>query len=92
LLKPNGLPKIKTELKRLLYGSDDIATRYDHFRDAIKGFGSSSISEILHFVLPKKYCLWNDKPKTILPFLDIKILPEKFFKYNINTRSICNCQ
>lgn len=43
------------------------------------------LSEILHFLFPEKYCLWNDKPKTVLPFLGLNILPERFFKYQINT-------
>ena len=85
LLLPNGLDKIKTELKKLLYGDKKIDERFDDFNKNIKGFGSSSISEILHFVFPDKYCLWNDKPKTVLPFLHIDILPERFFKYSISS-------
>lgn len=84
LIAPNGLAKIKTELSKLLYGDSDIAARYDEFRNNIAGFGSSSISEILHAVFPDKYCLWNDKPKTVLPFLRIGLLPQKFFKYQIS--------
>ena len=84
LLKPNGLPKIKQELKKLLYDEEDISTRFNNFSQ-VKGFGPSSISEILHFVFPDKYCLWNDKPKTVLPFLKIDLLPERFFKYNLQS-------
>lgn len=85
LLKPNGLPKIKEELKELLYGESNIDARIDNFREKIQGFGPSSISEILHFVSPDKFCLWNDKPKTVLPFLKIDLLPERFFKYNLQS-------
>jgi len=85
ILEPNGLAKIKLELKKLLYGEEEISVRYDEFKKNVKGFGPSSLSEILHFIFPSKYCLWNDKPKTVLQFLGIKILPEKFFKYNIQT-------
>lgn len=83
LLKPNGLPKIKEELRELLYGADKTDVRFDNFRSNIRGFGPSSISEILHFVFPEKYCLWNDKPKTVLPYLKIDLLPDRFFKYNL---------
>jgi len=83
LVKPNGLEKIKVELKNLLYGHDEIDLRYDRFHESVKGFGPSSISEILHFVFPEKYCLWNEKPKTVLPLLKLALLPEKFFKYQI---------
>ena len=84
LLGPNGLEKIKIELKNLLYGLGEINVRYDRFRKNIKGFGASSLSEILHFVFPDKYCLWNEKPKTVLPFLELALLPEHFFKYQIS--------
>ncbi|MDI6691382.1 MAG: hypothetical protein QME50_05890 [Candidatus Bathyarchaeota archaeon] len=43
LIRPNGLEKIKLELKNLLYGSGEINVRYDRFRQNIKGFGPSSI-------------------------------------------------
>jgi hypothetical protein len=87
LLEPNGLANIKEELKKLLYGDEEISVRYDNFKTNIKGFGPSSISEILHFFSPKEFCLWNDKPKTVLPYLRIEILPKKFFKYNLQTGS-----
>jgi len=87
LLAPNGIEKIRTELKNLLYGDGDIASRYDGLTSRLHGFGVSSISEILHTVFPEKYCLWNDKPKTVIPFLGLDILPGKFFKYQITEGS-----
>jgi len=87
LLAPNGIEKIRTELRKLLYGDGDIAIRYDEFRSNVKGFGVSSISEILHMVFPDKYCLWNEKPKTVIPYLELDILPGKFFRYQITKGS-----
>ena len=86
LLTPNTMDEIRTNLSKLLYDDDrGIAERYDEFKANVKGFGPSSLSEILHFVFPDKYCLWNDKPKTILPALKLDVLPERFFKYQIST-------
>ena len=85
LIAPNGLDKIKKELEKLLYGSEDFADRYNEFRGNIKGFGPSSLTEMLHFVFPDKYCLWNEKPKTVMPFLGLNILPQKFFKYGFTS-------
>jgi len=85
LLGPNGLEKIKKELKKLLYSNESLVERYNEFKSNIKGFGISSISEIFHMVNPEKYCLWNDKPKTVLPALNLNILPERYFKRQINT-------
>ncbi len=83
LLGPNDLQNIKSALKNLLYGEDAIDQRIDKFRNQIHGFGIAAISEILNSVFPEKYCLWNSKPKTVLPYLRINLLPDKFFKYNI---------
>lgn len=85
LINPNGLEKIKHELSKLLYSSEDFTYRYNNFKKNISGFGVSSLSEILHLLFPEKFCLWDDKPKTVLPFLKLNILPERFFKYQIST-------
>lgn len=85
LLAWNGLEKIRVELKKLLYDKSSVIERIDEFKINIKGFGMSSLSEILHFVFPDEYCLWNDKPKTVLPAIKLSILPEKYFKYQIHT-------
>lgn len=86
LLKPNkSLNFIKSELSRLFYSDEQLMPkRYNEFKNNIKGFGSSAITELLHFVFPGKYCLWNDKPKTVLPFIGIgSLLPDKFYKSQI---------
>jgi len=85
LLEPNGLDKLRQALNKLLYGSEEIAKRYDEFKANVKGFGPSSISEILHVVFPDKFCLWNEKPKSVLPFLGLSLLPDRFFKYQITS-------
>lgn len=87
LIGPNGLETIKREFKKLLYGPGKIDIRYDEFRQHVKGFGPSSLSEILHFVFPEKFCLWNEKPKSVLPFLGLNLLPDRFFKYQISDGS-----
>ena len=85
LLIPNSIEKIRTSLSKLLYSGGNIAERYDEFKASVKGFGPSTLSEILHFVFPEKYCLWNEKPKTILPGLGLDILPKRFFDHQIST-------
>ncbi|MCX6776088.1 MAG: hypothetical protein NT130_04550 [Candidatus Micrarchaeota archaeon] len=81
VVKDNGLEKIKEELKKLLYNSESIEARIDSF--GIKGLGASSWSEILNMVFPEKFCLWNNKPKTVLPFLDVKLLPDRLYRYSL---------
>jgi hypothetical protein len=92
ILNDNGLPKIRTELIELLYGKDSLDKRFDRFKQNIKGLGPSSITEILVFVFPDKYCLWNEKPKNVLPLLGMEnLLPDRVFKYSINGKDYVNC-
>ena len=69
LIKDNGLEKIKNALIDLLYSDQPIETRWDNFRKSVKGFGPSSISEILTLVFPDQYGIMNMKPLTVLPHL-----------------------
>jgi len=92
MILPNGIEKIKTHLKNLLYGKQEIAFRYDVFMENISGFGPAIITEILHFVHPDKNCLWNDKPKRVLPYLGIDQLPNNYFKYKLKDgEAYSNC-
>ena len=79
LARNDGIENIREGLISLLYSDEPIAQRYDEFKNSIKEFGPSMLTEILHFVFPEKYCLWNAKPMTVLPALNLDVLPEKFF-------------
>ena len=92
LLKDNGLDSIKREFEELLYGDGSIDKRFNRFKENIKGLGPSSITEILVFTFPDKYCLWNDKPKNVLPLLGMdKLLPDRVFKYSIDGGDYVKC-
>jgi hypothetical protein len=91
LLKDNTLQKLREELKELIHGIDPLEKRFDRFKENIKGLGPSSITEILLFASPDSYCLWNDKPKNILPFLKIDLLPESVYKYQIDGKDYVKC-
>ena len=85
LLIPNGIVKIRENLSKLLYGDGSIVKKYNEFKANVKGFGPSALSEILLFIFPDQYCLWNAKTQTVLSKLRLDILPKRFFKYQINT-------
>lgn len=91
LLKDNSLQKLREEFNELIYGTDTLEARYDNFRKRIKGLGPSSLTEILLFSSPTDYCIWNSKPKNVLPFLTIKLLPSRVFKYQITGRDYVKC-
>ncbi|HLN34068.1 MAG TPA: hypothetical protein VK250_02170, partial [Nitrososphaeraceae archaeon] len=86
IIEKNGFDNLKNQLYQLLHGTESFERRYDSFREKIKGFGISIISEILNMIHPENYCLWNKKTKTVLQFLNLKQnLPERLFKYNLLT-------
>jgi len=91
LLKDNSLQRLREELQELIYGTEQLEKRFDRFRTNVKGLGPSSITEILLFVSPTDYCIWNDKPKNVLPFLKIRLLPEKVYKHQIDGSDYVKC-
>ncbi len=92
IIKKNSLAKIIESFEKLLYGDDDLTKRYDTFKSSIKGIGDSSLTEIITFVDPKKYCIWNNKPKAVLPFLGLdKTLPARVFRYGLSGGDYVQC-
>ena len=91
LLKDNTLQKLREEFNELIYGNHTLEARFDSFRKRTKGLGPSSLTEILLFTSPTDYCIWNAKPKNVLPFLKIKLLPSRVFKYQITGRDYAKC-
>lgn len=88
----SGLANIREALGLLLYGEEPIAQRYDRCRQLIRGLGSSSITEIMCFVHPDKYPIWNNKPKNVLPRLDMKtLLPDRVYKYQLKGSDYERC-
>jgi len=87
-----GLENIRNALRELLYGSGSIRDKYDSFTRKIKRIGPSMLTEILSFTDPQKYCIWNEKPKAVLPFLGMdKFLPSRVFKYQIKGKEYEEC-
>ena len=92
ILKDNGIEKIRESLKLLFYGKGTTQERFDLFSNSVKGLGTSSITEILSFVHPKEYGIWNDKPKNVFPVLGLKsLLPERVFKYQLKGKDYALC-
>jgi len=87
-----GIENIRNALKELLYGSGSIRDRYNSFTKKIKRIGPSTLTEIMAFTDPQKYCIWNEKPKAVLPFLKMdKFLPPRVFKYQIRGEEYEKC-
>lgn len=84
ILKPNGIRNIRNGLRELLYGEGEINKRFDKFQST-KGFAASSISEILNFVFPSEYFLWNSTIKGVLTKIDASILPDGIVEHGVRT-------
>lgn len=81
ILKDTPFDEVKLALKDLFYGNGTIGERYDKFRAKVSGLGTSSLTEILCFTLPLECCIWNDKPRKVLPFLKMEQgLPPRVFR------------
>ncbi|MGB7621154.1 MAG: hypothetical protein WBN92_02290 [Terriglobia bacterium] len=75
IIKENGLDRVRTSLEELFYGDAPLENRWDAFRATIKGFGPSSLSEILTFHDAQVYALVNLKPYRVLPLIGFSINP-----------------
>jgi len=83
ILKSTDFNTLRSELKKLLYGHDPLAERYDRFFEIVRGIGPAGITEILAFADPSQYGIWNDKSRKALDVLGLgEVLPTK--KYRIS--------
>jgi len=69
LLQDNPLENFKGLIHSLLWGEGPIAARYNDFKTNTRGFGPSSITELLAFTHPLDYGLWNAKARSALRIL-----------------------
>ncbi len=92
VLQQNGIEKLRRELDLLLHGGGPIGVRYDFFKEHVKGFGPAILTEILIIAFPDDYCLWNEKPKNVLPLLGMgNLLPDRVFKAQITGNDYEKC-
>ncbi|NJE84345.1 hypothetical protein E3E23_00595 [Thermococcus sp. CX2] len=69
ILKDNDIKRIRDLLKQLLYGADPLSERFDEFNKEIRGIGPFMITEIMCFVNPQEYPIYNGKVRYSLNFL-----------------------
>lgn len=78
LIADNGFENVKKQLVELLYGDAAIEKRWDVFLKNVKGLGPATISELLSYINPKEYVIFNKTTILCYTFLDIPDMP----KYN----------
>lgn len=75
-ISDNGFDHLKKSIANLLYGSEPIEQRWDNFKDNIKGFGPAMMSELLCYVNPNEYMIWNTTAANAYKNLEIKDIPK----------------
>ena len=81
LIADNGFSTLKKRLAYLLYGDDDIEVRWDYFLRSVKGLGPATMSELLTYIDPYKYMIFNKNTVQSFSYLEIKGMPKYNYQY-----------
>ena len=77
----NGFKNLKEKLAYLLYDTkDDLEVRWDSFKKDIKGFGPAMMSELLCYINPDAYMIWNNTAKKSFNALGIADVPSQNYQ------------
>ena len=81
LIADNGFENVKKQLVELLYGSAAIEKRWDAFLKNVKGLGPATISELLTYINPQEYVIFNKTTILCYTYLDISDMPKYNYQY-----------
>ena len=81
LIADNGFSALKTKLAELLYGSDPVEQRWDIFLKSVKGMGPATISELLSYINPQEYVVFNKTTVLCYGYLGIPNMPKYNYQY-----------
>jgi len=91
VVNENGFDNLKDHLVDLIYGECPIEKRWDKFLAEIKGFGPSTVSELLSYSNPYEYFICNKTTIKSFEYLSINDLP--VYNYQFTGKryvEICN--
>lgn len=81
LIKDHSLATVRLELSMLVWGKEDVAIRWDRFRERIKGIGPAMMSEILSHVFPETCMVWNRRAYVAFDYLGVEDLPRYQYQF-----------
>lgn len=81
LITDNGFESMKKQLVELLYGDNSIEKRWDIFLKNVKGIGPATISELLTYVNPQEYVIFNKTTILCYTYLGIPDMPKYNYQY-----------
>lgn len=90
IIELNGFENIKNQLIDLLYGSDDIAKRWDEFYKNVKQIGPSTMSELLSYINSEEYVICNKVTCECFRYLEVENVPSHNYQYTgKNYKNLC---
>ena len=81
LIADNGFQQVKKQLVELLYGSAPMEKRWDDFLKNVKGLGPATMSELLTYVNPDEYVIFNKTTVLCFAYLAIPGMPKYNYQY-----------
>ena len=81
VIADNGFDMIKQQLADLLYGTAPIEKRWDGFLKSVKGIGPATVSELLTYINPNEYVIFNRTTILCYTYLDIPDMPKYNYQY-----------
>lgn len=73
LISDNGFKELKSKISNFLFGKDSLEKRWDDFHKSVKGFGPAMMSELLCYIYPNEYMIWNNVVKEAFKNFAIKV-------------------
>lgn len=81
LIEDNGFKNIKKHLASLLFGTAPIEFRWNNFLKNVKGMGPATISELLTYINPHEYAIFNKTTILCFNYLEICGMPKYNYQY-----------
>ncbi len=81
LIMDNGFEYLKKQLVELLYGNSAIDSRWDGFLKNVKGLGPATISELLTYIDPQQYAIFNKTTVQCFGYLEMGEMPKYNYQY-----------
>lgn len=81
-IEDNGFNNLKEKIAYLLYDEDSVEIRWDTFKKETKGFGPAMMSELLCYINPNEYMIWNSTAKKSFNALGIEDVPNHNYQIN----------
>ena len=81
LIRDNGFANLKRNIAELLYGADSVEKRWDVFLKTIKGMGPATMSELLTYINPAEYAIFNKTTITCYGYLGVQDMPKYIYQY-----------